>query len=86
MLCIICVKKKSVRPISPAIQVLIETHYLAGLDPKKDDRLPTKICDKCRQHLTDMSNGKRSDGLELFDYKILSSPPARRNGMYMYFS
>ena len=82
MLCLVCVKKKSVRSISPGIQVLIETHYKAGLDPKKDERLPTKICEKCRQHLTEMSNGRRSDRLEVFDYEILNSPPARRNGMY----
>ena len=84
LLCLICVeKKKCVRPISEGVKVLIETHYQAGLDYVKDDRLPTKICEQCRQHLRDMSNGKRMDRPKVFNYKLLDFPPERRNGMYM---
>lgn len=59
--------------------MLIETQHQDGLDPVKDDRLPTKICDQCRKHLMDLSSGKREDKLKVFDYTRLNLPPERRN-------
>ena len=69
------------RPISESVKLQIETHYQSGLDHVKDDRLPTKICEKCRQHLRQLSNGERKDKIPVFDYTLLNFPPERRNGM-----
>ena len=84
MLCLICVLKKAVRPISEVVRQQIKTYHHAGLDHINDDRLPTSICVKCRLHLGQLASGKRVDKLPMFDYKLLDHPPQRRNGMYCY--
>ena len=84
MLCIVCVKKKkssSLQPISDSVQNLIETHYKAGFDFKNDDRLPTQICTLCRGYLRDISSGKRTKEIPVFNYRLLDYPLDKRNGM-----
>jgi hypothetical protein len=70
-ICIVCVsKKQNVRPISKASALLIEEHYLTGLDFQNDERLPVVICSTCRQALCDRALAKKHHNLPpVYDYR-----------------
>jgi hypothetical protein len=71
--CLICVtKKKDVRPISPATHLLIDEHYLTGLNYETDLRLPVVICSNCRSALSSIAMAKKRHHLPpVFDYREL---------------
>ena len=56
LVCLICMQKKTTRPITNTIQHLITQHWLEGLD-FQDLRLPKGVCINCRSELVRRSTG-----------------------------